>query len=441
MELLCVMAALAALFLGSAALTLKARVPAGLAPLVTLSCIAAVLTLAGMAGGLYPAAWALYALCAVGGVWALLPPKENKKRYYAQLATPGSVTFWVLALAFAVYFFVRQPMATVSDEFSLWATAVKVTKVDHSLYTTATLGTPWAVTQNPGLPLISYFFQFLGQYADWKIYLAYDVLFFAVYAAVLSALPWKQWRVAVPMAAVLWVTPFFFTVYNHTIYLTTVYLSSYGDIPAGLVFGGAVAAWLALCQQNGPHWAVLPVLALAANLKANDFVLSLAAAGLIAVDAWLFCDGRFKQGLVRRTGFAVACFAAPMAVYYLWNVRYVGWLVSRNASEGGVGETTASMGAVVVNGIKILLGQPVTGFFAEREPQFCQAMADMGHQFWTSDGKLGMIGQGRNIVVLIAAVFVAALFTAGSRRLRVRIGSMGVLSTVCLRLTPVARPS
>ena len=314
MELLCVMAALAALFLGSAALTLKARIPAGLAPLVTLSCIVAVLTLAGMAGVLDPAAWAVYALCAAGGVWALLPPKEDKNRYYAQLATPGSVTFWALALAFAVYFFVRQPMATVSDEFSLWATAVKVTKVDNSLYSTATLGTPWAVTQNPGLPLLSYFFQFFGQYADWKIYLAYDVLFFAVYAAVLSVLPWKQWRVAVPMAAVLWVTPFFFTVYNHTIYLTTVYLSSYGDIPAGLVFGSAVAVWLALRKQDGPRWAVLPVLALAANLKANDFVLSLAAAGLIAVDAWLFCDGKFKQGLARRTGFAVACFAAPMAV-------------------------------------------------------------------------------------------------------------------------------
>ena len=56
MELLCVMAALAALFLGSAAFTLKARIPAGLAPLVTLSCIVAVLTLAGMAGVLYPAA-------------------------------------------------------------------------------------------------------------------------------------------------------------------------------------------------------------------------------------------------------------------------------------------------------------------------------------------------------------------------------------------------
>ena len=430
MELLCVLAALLALFLLCAALTRKARVPAALAPLTALSAIVSVLTLAGMAGVLYPVTWVLYIACAAAGVWAFWPQKGQTPDGKA-LFTPGSVLFWSMALAFAVYFFVRQPIASGYDELSLWATAVKVTKVDNSLYSTATLGTPWAVTQNPGLPLLSYFFQFLGSYADWKTYLAYDVLYFACFAAVLGALPWGKWRVAVPLAAVLWCTPFFFTIYNHTIYLADTYLTTYGDVPAGLVFGGAVAAWLALRQTDGPRWAVLPVLALAANLKANDFVLSLAAAGLIAVDAWLFCDGPFRQGLARRTGFAAACFAAPMAVYYLWNVRYVGWLVARNASEGGVGETSASLGQVVVNGVKILLGQPVEGFFAERQPQFLQAMADMGHQFWTSDGKLSMIGQGRNVVGLILLVFALAAVVAAGRQLKARIAVLAGLSTLC----------
>ena len=430
MELLCVLAAVAALFLLCAALTLKARVPAGIAPLTALSAIAAVLTLAGMAGVLYPAAWAVYALCVAGGVWAFWPRKGQTPDWKA-LFTPGSVVFWGMTLAFAVYFFIRQPLATGFDELNLWATAVKVTKVDNSLYSTATLGTPWAVTQNPGLPLVSYFFQFFGSYADWKIYLAYDALYFACFAAVLSALPWKKWRVAVPLAAVLWCTPFFFTIYNHTIYLADTYLTSYGDVPAGLVFGGAVAAWLALRQMNGPKWAVLPILALAANLKANDFVLSLAAAGLIAVDAWFFCDAPFKRGIARRTGFAAACFAAPMAVYYLWNVRYVGWLVARNSSSGGVGETSAALSDVVINGIKILLGQPVEGFFAERQPQFLQAMADMGAQFWTDAGKLSMIGQGRNVVLLILAIFAVAFVVAAGRRLRARIAALAGLSTLC----------
>ena len=431
MELLCVLAAVAALFCGCAVLTLKCRVPASVAPLTALSAIVAVLTLAAMAGVLYPAAWLLYLLCLAGGVWVAASCRGSNGAAQ-RLFTPGSVLFWGMALAFTVYFFVRQPMATDFDELSLWATAVKITKVNDSLYATAKLGTPWAATQNPGLPLLAYFFQFFGDYADWKIYVGYDILYFSVFAAVVGAVPWEKWRVAVPMAAVLWCVPFFFTNYNHTIYLTTTYMTSYGDVPAGLVFGGAVAAWLALRQNSAPKWAVLPILALSANIKANTFVLALVAAGLVAVDEWLFADdGDFKAGLLPRTGFSLACFAAPMAIYYLWNVLYVGWLVSRSASDSGVGETSAPLSAVVVNGIKILLGQPVEGFYAEREAQFRTAMADMGHQFWTSDGKLSMIGQGRNVVALIAIVFAVAILAAASRRLKARIAVIGVLSGVC----------
>ena len=277
MELLCVLAAVAALFCGCAVLTLKCRVPASVAPLTALSAIVAVLTLAAMAGVLYPAAWLLYLLCLAGGVWVAASCRGSTGAAQ-RLFTPGSVLFWGMALAFTVYFFVRQPMATDFDELSLWATAVKITKVNDSLYATAELGTPWAATQNPGLPLLAYFFQFFGDYADWKIYVGYDILYFSVFAAVVGAVPREKWRVAVPMAAALWCVPFFFTNYNHTIYLTTTYMTSYGDVPAGLVFGGAVAAWLALRQENAPKWAVLPILALSANIKANTFVLALVAA-------------------------------------------------------------------------------------------------------------------------------------------------------------------
>ena len=306
-----------------------------------------------------------------------------------------------------------------------------MTKADNRLYALATLGTPWPQTQNPGLPLLSYFFQFLGHYADWKIYVAYDVLAAAVFAAVLGGLNFRQYRIAVPLAAICWFAPWFLTVYNHTIYLDTTYMTAYGDVPAGLALGGAVALWLALRKTGGPKWAVLPVLALAANIKANTFVLSLVAAGLMAVDAWLFAEHPFKKGLARRTGFAIACFAAPMLIYYFWNIRYVGILVAKSASEGGTGETSAPLSAVVINGIKILLGQPVEGFYAERQSQFTQAMADMGHQFWTSDGRLSMIGQGRNVVVLILLVFLVAAICARGRQLKLRIGCIGVLSLAC----------
>ena len=432
MELLCVFAAMAVLFLFGAFLTLKCGLHSALAPLVSLAVAVFWLTLWGMAGPLLAGAWLLYLLFAGLGIWALWPRRNPARRPdYRRLVSPGALLFWGLTAAFAVYFFLRQPMATGFDELNLWATAVKVTKVSNSLYSNVQLGTPWAVTQNPGLPMLSYFFSFLGAYADWKIYLAYNALAFAVFGAVLGTLTFSRFRVAVPLAAALWCVPYFFTTYNHTIYLNTVYMTSYGDIPAGLVMGGAVALWLALRRSEGPKWAVLPVLALAANLKANTFVLALVAAGLVAVDAWLLPQDRFRVKVLRRTGFAVACFAAPLVVYYLWNVRYVGYLVAQKSADTGVGETTAALSDVVVNGIRILLGQPVEGFFAERRDQFLQAISDMGTQFWTSAGSLSMIGQGRNVVILILAVFLLAVLLAGGTRLRLRIGCAAVCSSLC----------
>ena len=435
MELLAILAAFAVLFLLCAFLTLKCNLPAALSPLVGLSCIAAWLTACGIADLLFPGIILLYAACVVLGAWALLCPAKAKGPGAATaqtLFTPGAVLFWALALSFAVYFFIRRPVAFDYDEMSLWATAVKLTKTDNRLYATAVLGTPWAATQNPGLPLISYFFQFFGHYADWKVYAAYDALAFAVFAAVAGNLKFKQYRIVVPLAAVLWCVPYFFTTYNHTIYLNTTYLSSYGDIPAGLVMGGAVAVWLALRQHaKSPKWAVLPVLALAANLKANTFVMALVAAGLVAVDAWLFPpEPPFKHRLLRRTGFAGACMAAPMAIYYFWNVRYVGQLVAKNAEAGGLGETSAPLSGVVFNGVKVLLGQPVEGFYEERRPQFLQAIADMGTQFFTGAGRMSMIGHGLLIVALILAVFAAAILV-GQKGQRIRIAVLALLSTVC----------
>ncbi len=84
---------------------------------------------------------------------------------------------------------------------------------------------PWLPLEPPGprpitgLPLLSYFFQFLGHYADWKIYVAYDVLAAAVFAAVLGGLNFRQYRIAVPLAAICWFAPWFLTVYNHTIWI------------------------------------------------------------------------------------------------------------------------------------------------------------------------------------------------------------------------------
>ena len=427
-----ILVALAALWLLCLFLTKRCGVPAALAPLAGLSLAALWLTLAGMAGQLRLGTILFYLACLAGGVCSL----AKKEKPFAcgklrELFTPGSVLFWALSLAFGVYFCIRQPLFADFDEFSFWGTAAKLTCMNDALYTTGEIGWAWQATQNPGLIVLGYFFQFFGEFAPWKIFLAYDVLLFACFAAVIGGVRWKNYAVAVPAAAVCWCVPWFFTTYNRTIYnaISTVYMSSYGDIPAGVVFGGTVAYWLWLRRSGGQKWTVLPVLALCGNIKSNTFVLSLVAAGLIAADCVLFAQNGqkgfagWKQGVGRRIGFAAACMAAPMALYLGWN-SYIARLVAQNAASGGMGTTSESIITVAISGVKILLGLPVGDYYTERLPRLAQAGGDMQSAFYHTD--ISMIGPGMMLAALTLLVLAGTVLLAKGERLRV--GVLGVLS-------------
>ena len=78
MELLCIFAALAVLFLFCAFLTLKCNLHAALAPLSALGIAVAWLTAAGMANLLLPGTVLLWAVFAGSGMWALVPHKGQR---------------------------------------------------------------------------------------------------------------------------------------------------------------------------------------------------------------------------------------------------------------------------------------------------------------------------------------------------------------------------
>ena len=399
-----ILISLLALFCLGAAFVLLAGLHSALAPLASLACATLWLTLAGMADLLLPGYLLCLAVCFGLGIWAFWANRKALRRAWTRLFSPGAAFFWGMTLLFAVYFAVRQPMFHDYDEFSFWGTAAKLTCTNHQLFTTAEIGWPWQASQNPGLILLGYFVQALGRFAPWKVYLAYDMLFFACFAAVLGSARWKEYTLWVPAAAACWASLWFFTVYNRTIEMCDVYLTSYGDIPAGVAFGGAVAFWLALRHTGGPRWAVLPVLVLAGNIKGNTFVLALLAAALVAADWWLFPekqkDAPWKRGLLRRTGFAAACMAAPMALYLVWG-RYIGHLASLNAQSGGMGETSKDVFSVAINGTKMLLGQPVPPDYEVCRAQFMTAIADMKESFFTT--RTSMLGVGEDLLYRLHA--------------------------------------
>lgn len=417
---------LSALFGLCAFFTLNTKLHSALAPLLALGCVSIWFTLFGIADLLVAGGWLGYVLCCALGIFAIWRHKKQWKK----LLSPGSVLFWGLAVSFAVYFSFRQPMFHDFDEFSFWGPAAQMTSTTNHLYTICETGVPWQVTQNCGLIVLSYFVQFFGAFAPFKVYLAYDLLLFACIAALVGVVSFKNYKLAIPLAVIGWCTPWFFTVYARTIFLDDVYMTAYGDIPAGMLAGGVAAMWLALRTEKeaGPRWAVLPVLALLANIKDNTFPIALIIAGCIAADHFLFdYEEKWSRNWGRRFGFSVLCMAAPLAQYKVWS-SYIGALVQQNAVAGGEGVTSLSPFGAAVQGTKMLLGLSVAEEYAAKQENFYNAITNMGKAFF--DRKLSMIGSGVVVTALILVLFAAALLLAKNARQRLRVALWMGLSTL-----------
>ena len=418
-ELFGLLAMLAALFGMSAVLARRAGVGSAAAPLAALALAELVLLASGLLGVLRPAGLALAVLGLLGGGLeaALAKKKGAACPFAAALANPAAKLFWAAALALAVGLWLLRPEFLNFDEYSFWGTAAKLTCENDALYTVCDTGLPWQMTELAALPLASYFFQLFGAFAPWRAIFAADLLMLAAVAAAAGCA--KRARLACPLFLAGLSLPTLVTVAGHTALLNTAWLEFLGDLPAGMLFGGAAAFWLAV-RDEGPaaRWLTLPVLMLAANVKSNTFVLGLAATGLVALDAVLFAPGgkRGAKGLAARLGFGAACLAAPTAQYLLWN-NYIAGLVRQNAAAGGMGDTaSASLPAVVVNGVKLLLGLPAESYFEARSDFFWQYGSAMTDAFWHR--KVSVFGTGAAVAALTLAVFLAAVLLAADKRAR-----------------------
>lgn len=406
----------------------KLRIHSALAPLVCLSVISIWFTLAGVLDVMRPAGWLLYTAAYALGGWALW--QGCKQKTLRQQFSCGSLLFWGLAVFFAVYFSVRQPMFSTFDEFSFWGTAAQMTSATDRLYTVGNYGTPWLPTQNPGLVMLSYFVQFFGEFAHFKVYLGYDLLLFACAAALVGTVEIKNYKLAVPLAVIGWLTPWFLTTYRRMQDTSKVYMSAYGDIPAGMLAGGAVVLWFALRQQeDGPRWPIFPVLAFLANVKDNTFPLALIAAGLIAADAFLFdCPvGQWKKGWPRRLGFSAGCLLSPLVLYRIWG-GYIARLVVQNSADGGMGATSEDTISVAINGTRMLFGLDVPEYYQVRAQRFADSAQRMTDAFYHTE--LTAVGPGVIMTGLILCLFAAAVLFARDGRSRLRAFLWGLGSSV-----------
>ena len=401
-------------------------VQASLTPLASMSIAMLWFVVAGVCGLLVPMGWVFYAMAAIGAAVGCFDIYK-KKSLPKTLFSPGFCLFIGTGVVFLVYLALRQPVVSVWDEMSFWGTAAKITKLDNTLYTVSELSQiwEWTATQKPGMIVLGYFVQFFGSgFAAWKLYFVYDLLLFACLAAIVGGLEKKQWSLWIPVAIAAFLSPWFFTVYQRETILRPVYMDSYGDIPAGILAGAAVAFWLCLRKTNSKGlWLVPVVLTAALYVKDNTLPVALMAFGIVGADCLFFCLPReqktkIQYTIAKRAGFCLSALVCMGVGYMVWS-NHAAMAVQLRAEQGGLGTTSMALGQVLKNGVQMLVSPPsVSPDIANKYgAKFVQVSADMADAFFKSS--ITMAGPCVTALILIALMFGAATaFSPKGQRLR-----------------------
>ncbi len=396
-------------------------VPQGVAPFFAVGSAAMCVVLFGCFGLL----WFGGALVYIAAAAAAAQLCYAKLRRGTALPKPG-FAFWFFAaasLCFIILLWLKQPMFTGWDEFSLWGTAAKLMKLYNELYTTAPIGWIWTASQTPALMSFAYFFQFFGEgFAEWQVYAAYDVFLMAAVAAVLAPFEKKDWNVAVPLALIGLLTPYVFQHYASVTRVSQVYLDSLADIPLGFAFAAALCIGFGVKKHT--KWSMAALCTALATLtltKDIGFALALVVCVLLVINDIAFAG---KKTLAERSvikGMAVraaAMFGAVIAAFVGWSA-YLGSVAEVDRLQSLGGTTGAGMLELPLLFVGDLLSPEKSEFFVS-------VTTGMVSTFVYSQNT--MLGSGLMVVLGILAMVAIAAALAKEPADRRRCICFGVFS-------------
>ena len=400
----------------------------------------------GMAGMLSLGGWLFYAASFLLGGAALW--RRGGKKLLSSLATPGLGLFFAGAVVLAVWFALRQPLFSQWDEFTFWGIAAKITKTQNLLYPMVRPGFWWTMTEYPALVVLSYFAQFFGAFAPWKMYWAYGLLYFACVAALLAPFGRRHWRIAIPMGVCGLAVPFFFTVPYETVALAKTWISAYADLPGGLLLGGCLCLYFGVRQsKNGALWQVFLPLATLAVVKENVMPVALVAAGVFSADVLFFGTSPWrtaalparpaaensplpKGAIPRRLLWCAGFFTAVLAPFMAWK-RYAQWANVLNPNRNGNQTNDLSPTGGLAQALREILG------LAPKSDPFYSSLTQLWDSFLgrvpVSGGyergtlRVSMAGTALVTTLFILGVFLLALVLAKTPHRRKRMALAGGL--------------
>ena len=412
--------ALLAVAIYAGVLSQRFDVDAALFPLPIIGGGAVWLCLWGFLNALPLGGWLFYL-----GAAALLAAEIAKKQagvLIERLKTPGFLVFFAASIAFLLLFAVTKPEFAQWDEFTLWGSAAKLTKLQNVLHPAAQ-GNLLAKAATPGMMLVVYLFQFFSSgFSEWSAYFAYNTLFAAGVAA-MAAMPLKRWASTIVLAGCGFLLPYFFTA--PTVGgLSTVYLSTLGDVPLGFVFGGTLCLYFAL-KDKKICWPILVVMVSFLTLiKDMGLAYSCIAIGLIALD-WLVTHWHNKpmKQLVKTLGIGVAL-VIPVGVFYLGWSRYVAAVSGLNKAAVGSEDSAIDPVGMLVQGMAQLLG------LSEPTEKFSQIKSLMLHS--PVSVAVCLLGGGVMALAVIWIVLAGAFAAQPKGQERSRIVIFAVFGTLAL---------
>lgn len=369
MVLLSGILALLAVAVYSAALAQRFQIDAALLPLPIIGGGAVWLCLWGFAGLLPVGGWLFYLAAAL--LIALLCYQKKMVQALKQLISPGFLIFLGASLFFLLLFAVTKPEFAQWDEFTLWGSAAKLTKLQNVLHPAAQ-GNLLAKAATPGMMLVVYLFQFFSSgFSEWSAYFAYNTLFAAAIGA-MAAMPRKRWSASVVLAACGFLLPYFFTA-PAVGGLSTVYLSALGDLPLGFVFGGILCLYFSLEKSKLRLPVLLVLVSFLTLIKDMGLAYACIAAALICVDLLFVCrDKTIGKRLLCSVATGIGLLI-PIGGFYLGWSRYVAAVSGLNKAAVGGEDATVSPVSMLVQGTKQLLG------LEEPSDKFAQVKSLMLH--------------------------------------------------------------
>lgn len=394
----------------------KSGLSPALLPLPVLSGAVVLLYLCGIAGILR--AGAVLVLLALAAVWVLglvqLRPAGVRKAWQNALCTPGFSLFLGGAAFIWVLFCVQEPMFTQWDEFTAWGLAPKMVVERGAFYVADPVNLKASFTY-PATSLLAFLFQPFGLWAEWACLAAIDTLALACLAAA-AALPRPKWAEGILVFAAGFLLPYFFSATAAGSYAVQ-YVNAMADLPLAMLFGGTLCLYIAVGRHKYAYWLVALPLAVLTLTKDICFAYGLIAAFLIGLDLLFAADTPIKKAFPKALLQAGALVVVVLAAFLSWG-RYTAAVTPTADTAASVGSEGLSYGAVLVGGVKQLLG-------IGRTEKFAQIMTAMGSAFFTR--RICLLGGGAMAVAAITMIAAAAWLAAekGPARRRVLAAHLG----------------